>query len=122
MKSYKKLVLALLSCAVFTQVDARRNDSDEDTKTENKNVAQLPWPFAPVEDAAKGAAGIVTLNETGTAESTAYIVPDAVPGVSYQRKKDAEEKRSDSSTSRKTAKKHSRTRHSNGDMDNDDMN
>jgi len=88
MKSYKKLSLALLSFAAFSQV---RAESD-------LYQPKTPWPIAPFEDAAVGTVGVVTLNHVGEDENAAsglaVAVPDAVPGVAYARSKDNDENNS----------------------------
>lgn len=86
-KSFKKLSIVLLTFAAG-QVEAKKD----------LYQPKSPWPFAPVEDAAVGVAGVVTLDhvEVGSGDQSAasgllVAVPDAVPGVSYARTKDKDQ-------------------------------
>lgn len=115
-KQYKKLSLALLCVAVVAQVEARRDKEDKDRSRRSENgvyVAKTPWPFAPVEDAVVGTAGVVTLDQTDADPSAlAAVVPDAVPGVQYKRNKDLKESKENKSMNKK--KKCTRHKNCNG--------
>ena len=80
----KKLGLALLTLAVFTNARATRQDREV-------YQPKSPWPLVVVEDAVVGTAGVLTLGQTD-ADPTALpmTLPDAIPGVSYARTKDNE--------------------------------
>lgn len=107
-KSYKKLSIALLCVVTLTKVQAESDRTEPDRSRRSENgvyVAKTPWPFAPVEDAVVGTAGVVTLDQTDADPSAlAAVVPDAVPGVQYKRNKDLEENRSDKKMKKKNTK------------------
>ena len=77
----KKLGMALLTVAIFTNAYARQDRKVYQPKS--------PWPLVVVEDVVVGTAGVLTLGQTD-ANPTALpmAIPDAIPGVSYARTKD----------------------------------
>lgn len=105
-KTYKKLAIALLTVAVVANVQARRSNDDNDRS--GLYQPKTPWPLAPVEDAVVGAgsttAEIVTLGHADTGNAPTGLVvaaPDAIPGVSYARKKDSDKKSCNKQSSKK---------------------
>ena len=93
----KKLGIALLTLAVFTNVQTK----DKARSREGVYQPKTPWPLVVVEEVAVGTAGVITLGQTD-ADPTALpmAIPDAIPGVSYARTKDNDSDESCSSTKR----------------------
>jgi hypothetical protein len=92
----KKLKVALLTLAVFTNIHTK----------DKKEVYQpkSPWPLVVVEDAVVGTAGVVTLGQTDADPSALPMtIPDAIPGVSYARTHDkCDDKKCSSNKKRKS--------------------
>jgi len=77
----KKLGIALLTLAIFTNASAKKDREVYQPKS--------PWPLVVVEDAVVGTAGLLTLGQTDADPSALPMaIPDAIPGVSYARTKD----------------------------------
>jgi hypothetical protein len=114
-KSFKKFSIVLLALA------AGHVQSKKDTYQPTS-----PWPLAPIEDVVVGVAGVATLDHVGPEDQSAasglvVAIPDAIPGVSYARRKSNDKSSKNNSQSKDNGKSSSnKSRHKSGKKYNDE--